>query len=43
LTAVGTLAVVFGTGNNSQTSIATDGGQFQALSSAYLASPAPLQ
>ncbi|HEY1726481.1 MAG TPA: hypothetical protein VGF89_13735 [Steroidobacteraceae bacterium] len=42
LTAVGSLAVVFGTGNDFQTSIATDGGQFQSLSSAYLASPAVL-
>jgi len=42
LTAVGGLAVVFGTGNNFQSSIVTDGGQFQSLSSAYLAAPAPL-
>jgi hypothetical protein len=42
LTAVGGLAVVFGTGNNFQTSIVTDGGQFQSLSAAYLAAPATL-
>jgi hypothetical protein len=42
LTAVGGLAVVFGSGNNFQTSITTDGGQFQSLSAAYLAAPALL-
>jgi hypothetical protein len=42
LTAVGGLAVVFGTGNNSQTSITSDGGQFQSLSTEYLAAPAAL-
>ena len=42
LTAVGGLAVVFGTGNDFQTSITTDGGQFQSLSAAYLAAPAAL-
>ena len=42
LTAVGGLAVVFSTGEIHQTNINTDGGQYQALSSAYLASPAPL-
>jgi hypothetical protein len=42
LTAVGGLAVVFGTGNNFQTSSGTDGGQFQSLSTAYLAAPAAL-
>ncbi len=40
LTAVGGLGVVFGTGNNYQTNITTDGGQFQSLSGAYLAAPA---
>jgi hypothetical protein len=42
LTAVGGLAVVFGTGNDYQTSITSDGGQFQSLSAAYLAAPAAL-
>jgi hypothetical protein len=42
LTAVGGLAVVFGTGENHQTNISTDGGQFQALSGQYLAAPAKL-
>jgi hypothetical protein len=42
LTAVGGLGVVFGTGEDDQTNITTDGGQFQSLSSAYFASPAPL-
>jgi hypothetical protein len=42
LTAVGGLAVVFGTGETHQTSIATDGGQFQSLSGSYLAAPAAL-
>jgi hypothetical protein len=42
LTAVGALAVVFGTGENHQTNITTDGGQFQQLYSAYLDNPAPL-
>ncbi|MFI4869770.1 MAG: hypothetical protein ACHQDD_10545 [Steroidobacterales bacterium] len=40
LTAVGGLGVVFGTGENHQTNITTDGGQFQSLSGAYLAAPA---
>ena len=40
--AVGALAVVFGTGNDFQTNITTDGGQFQSLSGAYLAAPARL-
>ena len=40
LTAVGGLAVVFGTGEGHQTNITTDGGQFQELSNAYLAAPA---
>jgi hypothetical protein len=39
LAAVGGLAVVFGTGNNFQTSVTSDGGQFQSLSAAYLAAP----
>ena len=42
LTAAGGLAVVFGTGNDFQTSINTDGGQFQSLDGAYLAAPVPL-
>jgi hypothetical protein len=42
LTAVGGLAVVFGTGDTHQTNVATDGGQFQSLSSSYLAAPAAL-
>jgi hypothetical protein len=42
LTAVGGLAVVFSTGEVHQTSVATDGGQFQLLSSAYMAAPAAL-
>jgi hypothetical protein len=42
LTAVGGLAVVFSAGDGNQTSLATDGGQFQALSGAYLNAPTPL-
>jgi hypothetical protein len=42
LTAVGGLGVVFGSGASTQTTIATDGGQYQTLSTAYLANPAPL-
>jgi hypothetical protein len=42
LTAIGGLAVVYGTGNDFQTSVYTDGGQFQSLDAAYLAAPAPL-
>ena len=42
LTAAGGLAVVFGTGNDFQTSVYTDGGQFQSLDGAYLAAPVPL-
>ncbi|HEY0802672.1 MAG TPA: Calx-beta domain-containing protein [Steroidobacteraceae bacterium] len=42
LTAVGGLAVVFGAGENHQTNITTDGGQFQALSTAYFSAPAKL-
>jgi hypothetical protein len=42
LTAVGGLGVVFSTGENHQTNITTDGGQFQSLSGAYLAAPVAL-
>lgn len=42
LTAVGGLAAVFSTGESHQTSISTDGGQFQKLSGDYLAAPAKL-
>jgi hypothetical protein len=42
LTAVGVLGVVFGDGEGHQTNVATDGGQFQDLSSQYLAAPAAL-
>jgi hypothetical protein len=42
LTAVGGLAVVFSTGENHQTNISTDGGQFQSLSTAYLTAPVAL-
>ncbi|HEY4068555.1 MAG TPA: hypothetical protein VGM74_16755, partial [Burkholderiaceae bacterium] len=42
LTAVGGLGVVFGTGEGHQTSVATDGGQFKSLSSAYFKSPTAL-
>lgn len=42
LTAAGGLGAVFGTGESHQTSIGTDGAQFQTLSNAYLANPAPL-
>jgi len=42
LTAVGGLAVVFSAGATNQATIATDGGQYQTLSSAYLSAPAPL-
>jgi len=42
LTAVGGLGIVFGTGENHQTTIMTDGGQYQSLSGAYLAAPAAL-
>jgi Calx-beta domain-containing protein len=42
LVAVGGLGVVFGNGDGQQTSIASDGGQFQSLSGAYLAVPAKL-
>ena len=36
LTAVGGLGVVFSAGENHQTTIFTDGGQFQSLDTAYL-------
>lgn len=42
LTAVGGLGVVFSGGESHQTSITTDGGQFQTLFSAYMSSPQPL-
>jgi hypothetical protein len=42
LTAVGALAVVFGTGEDHQTNITTDGGHFQQLYSEYLNNPAAL-
>jgi Calx-beta domain len=42
LTAAGGLGVVFSCGENHQTNIATDGGQYQTLSGAYFASPTPL-
>ena len=42
LTAVGGLGIVFGPGASTQTSVTTDGGQYQTLSKAYLASPAAL-
>jgi hypothetical protein len=42
LTAAGGLAVVFGAGDSNQTILTSDGGQFQALSSAYSSAPAPL-
>lgn len=42
LTAVGGLGVVFSTGEGRQTNMTTDGGQFQALDGAYMASPAKL-
>ena len=42
LTAVGALALVFGTGEDHQTNITTDGGQFQKLDAAYLSAPAAL-
>ena len=41
-TAAGGLGVVFGAGAPSQTTIASDGGQFQGLLDAYLAAPASL-
>ncbi len=42
LTAAGALGVVFGAGEDHQTTIRTDNGQFQTLSAQYLARPAPL-
>ncbi len=42
LTAVGGLAVVFSAGDGNQTTISTDGGQFQMLSGAYFNAPASL-
>jgi hypothetical protein len=42
LVAVGGLAVVFGAGGAYQTTPTTDGGQYQNLSTQYLANPAPL-
>jgi len=42
LTAVGGLGIVFSAGDGNQTLLSTDGGQFQALSSAYLNAPAAL-
>ena len=42
LTAVGGLGVVFSAGENHQTTIFTDGGQFQSLDNAYLKAPATL-
>lgn len=42
LTAAGGLAVVFSAGDGNQTTLASDGGQFQALSSAYFNAPSPL-
>jgi hypothetical protein len=42
LTAVGGLGVVFSAGDANQTTLATDGGQFQTLSRAYLSAPAAL-
>lgn len=42
LVAVGGLGVVFSTGENHQTNLTTDGGQFQRLSTAYFAAPTGL-
>jgi hypothetical protein len=42
LTAVGGLGVVFSAGDGSQTTLSTDGAQYQTLSGAYLSAPAPL-
>lgn len=42
LVAAGGVGVVFSPGERSQTNLRTDGGQFKALSKAYLAKPAPL-
>ncbi len=42
LVAAGGVGVVFGSGEVNQTDITSDGGQYQSLSTAYLASPAAL-
>jgi hypothetical protein len=42
LVAVGALAVVFSAGDDQQTNITTDNGQFKTLSTTYLAAPASL-
>ncbi len=42
LTAVGGLGAVFSAGDTNQTTLTTDGGQFQTLSGAYLSAPAAL-
>jgi hypothetical protein len=42
LVAAGGLAAVFSAGDDEETDITTDGGQFKTLSAAYLASPAAL-
>ncbi|GAC1632776.1 MAG: hypothetical protein NVS9B10_27600 [Nevskia sp.] len=42
MTAIGGLGAVFSNGETHQTTISTDGAQFQTLSNAYLANPAPL-
>jgi hypothetical protein len=42
LVAAGGLAVVFSTGEDHQTNITTDAGEFQALHNSYLATPAKL-
>ncbi|MGC2221078.1 MAG: hypothetical protein WA624_01230, partial [Methylocella sp.] len=42
LVAVGGLGVVFSAGNDDQTNITTDGGQFGTLSTAYFAAPTTL-
>ena len=39
-TAIGVFAIVFSSGASSQTTISTDGGQFQTLADAYLKAPA---
>jgi hypothetical protein len=42
LVTAGGLAIVFSTGEDHQTNITTDGGQFQSLDSEYFAAPAKL-
>lgn len=42
LVAVGAIGAVFSTGEDHQTNITTDGGQFRTRLNAYLAAPAPL-